>query len=237
MISCLIIDDEPLARQLLKSYIDQISHLNCAGICKNVVEAFELLHTQKIDLIFLDIEMPGITGINFLKSLKLVPKVIFTTAYPDYALDAFELSAIDYLLKPITLERFVKAVEKLERETKEISKVDNVTPDHVFLKIDRRLVKIRFSEIVYVEAYGDYLKIHTTDQTKVTYMTLHKLEQLLPDDAFIRIHRSTIISKKYIEFIEGNFVHVNKNKLAIGSTYRDGLIQKLTAVNLSEKDR
>lgn len=235
MINCIIVDDEPLARQLLKSYVDQVPFLNCIGVCKNVVEAFEVLHTQKVDLIFLDIEMPGITGINFLKSLKLVPKVIFTTAYPDYAVDAFELSAIDYLLKPITFDRFVKAVDRLELNKKEIREKDSEKPDHLFLKIDRKLVKFNFSDIVHIEAYGDYLKIHTTHQIKVTYMTLNKLERLLPDDAFIRIHRSTIINKKFIEFIEGSFVHVNKNKLAIGSTYRDGVMQRITAVHLSEK--
>lgn len=230
MISCIIVDDEPLARQLLNSYIDQISYLNCIGTCQNAIEAFELLHLQKVDVIFLDIEMPGITGINFLKSLKAAPKVIFTTAYPNYAVDAFEIEAIDYLLKPITFERFTKAIQKLvpEAEEKANTKIDNEDEAHLFLKIDRRLLKINFSEIYYIEAYGDYLKVHTIEKTHITYMTLNKLECLLPAYVFIRIHRSTIINKKFIQFVDGNFVRLNYVNLPIGSTYRENLLDKLT---------
>lgn len=230
MISCIIVDDEPLARQLLNSYINQISYLNCVGVCQNAIEAFELLHLQKVDVIFLDIEMPGITGINFLKTLKTAPKVIFTTAYPNYAVDAFEIEATDYLLKPITFERFTKAIHKLgnQSEKKRDSKIDNEPNAHLFLKIDRRLVKISFSEIFYTEAYGDYLKVHTVKQTYITYMTLNKLEQLLPSHLFIRIHRSTIINKKFIQFIEGNFISINNIKLSIGLTHRENLLDKLT---------
>lgn len=230
MISCIIVDDEPLARQLLNSYIDQISYLNCIGTCQNAIEAFELLHLQKVDVIFLDIEMPGITGISFLKSLKTAPKVIFTTAYPNYAVDAFEIEAVDYLLKPITFERFTKAIQKLlpEAEEKATTKIDNEDDAHLFLKIDRRLLRINFSKIYYIEAYGDYLKVHTIEKTHITYMTLNKLECLLPAFVFIRIHRSTIINKKFIQLVEGNFVRVNNINLSIGSTYRENLLDKLT---------
>jgi DNA-binding LytR/AlgR family response regulator len=229
MINCIIVDDEPLARQLIASYIDQLSYVNCIAVCQSAIEAFGVLHQHKIDVIFLDIEMPGITGINFLKSLKTVPKVIFTTAYPNYAVDAFEIEAVDYLLKPITFERFIKAVQKLSfnGENTTSNKPANDPNAHLFLKVDRRLIKIDFSEIVYIEAYGDYLKVHTIKQTYITYMTLNKLEQLLPNLRFIRIHRSTIINKTCIQFIEGNFVRINDINLSIGLTYRESLLENL----------
>ena len=228
MINCIIVDDEPLARQLLAGYISQLPYLNCAAVCQSAVEAFTVLHQQKIDVIFLDIEMPGITGINFLRSLKTTPKVIFTTAYPNYAVDAFEIEAVDYLLKPITFERFVRALQKLSANGGETAGRTAVEPNtHIFLKVDRRLVKIDFIDITYIEAYGDYLKVHGSAHTFVTYMTLGKIEQLLPASNFIRIHRSTIINKSFIKFIEGNFVCVNDVNLPIGLTYRDSLLDTL----------
>jgi DNA-binding LytR/AlgR family response regulator len=229
MIDCLIVDDEPLARQLLESYINQIPYLNCVNTCRSAIEAFAVLHEKKIDVIFSDIEMPGISGINFLKSLKTAPKIIFTTAYPNYAVDAFEIEAVDYLLKPITFERFIKAVQKLgfNKEEVTLNKQENDTNLHIFLKVDRRLVKIDFDAIVYIEAYGDYLKVHTHERIYVTYMTLSKLEQLLPASKFTRIHRSTIINKSCIQFLEGNFVRINDINLSIGLTYRDGLLESL----------
>ena len=229
MINCIIVDDEPLARQLLASYISQITYLNCVDICQSAIEAFAVLHREKIDVIFLDIEMPGVTGINFLKSLKTAPKVIFTTAYPDYAVEAFEIEATDYLLKPITFERFIKAIQKLGFNGENaISNKQNDTPLHIFLKVDRRLIKVDFSEIVYIQAYGDYLKVHTTKQTYITYMTLNKLEQLLPDLQSIRIHRSSILNKSFIHFIEANFVRVKDINLPIGLTYRENLLENLS---------
>ena len=228
MINCIIVDDEPLARQLLAGYIGQLPYLNCTAVCQSAVEAFAVLHQQKVDVIFLDIEMPGITGINFLRSLKTAPKVIFTTAYPNYAVDAFEIEAVDYLLKPITFERFVKAVQKLSANGGELSGKSSVEPNtHIFLKVDRRLVKVDFIDVIYIEAYGDYLKVHTPERTYITYMTLGKIEQILPSSTFIRIHRSTIINKSFIKFIEGNFVCVNDINLPIGLTYRDSLLENL----------
>lgn len=226
MINCIIVDDEPLARELLASYVDQLPYLNCISICQGAVEAFAVLHQQKVDVVFLDIEMPGITGINFLRSLKTAPKVIFTTAYPNYAVDAFEIEAIDYLLKPITFERFVKSVQKLNTNGRETTAGHNSSQQltHLFLKVDRRLVKADFKEIIYIEAFGDYLKVHTPERTYTTYMTMGKIEELLPAAAFTRIHRSTIINKSCIKFIEGNFVCVNDVHLSIGLTYKEGLL-------------
>ena len=230
MISCIVVDDEPLARQLLEGYISQTPGLNCIAVCQSAVEAFSILHEHKVDVMFLDIQMPGITGINFLRSLKNAPKVIFTTAYTDYAVDAFELEALDYLLKPITFERFIKAIQKVnprkEETTEHTSSIDE-NNNYIFLKVDRRLVKINHTDIIYIEGYGDYLKVHTADQTYVTYMTFAKLEQLLPPSKFLRIHRSTVVNADHIRFAEGNFLRVKDQDLAIGQSYRDKLFNKL----------
>lgn len=232
MINCLIVDDEPLARQLLEGYISQLPGLHCLAACQSAVEAFGMLHEHKVDVMFLDIQMPGITGVNFMRSLKNAPKVIFTTAYSEYAVDAFELEAVDYLLKPITFERFLKAIQKLKPGNdgpidKAIAPVSQENAGHIFLKVDRRLIKVDLADIIYIEAYGDYLKVHTTALTYVTYMTFNKIEQLLPAGDFMRIHRSTMVNTACIRFIEGNFMRVGDKDLAIGQSYRERLLGSL----------
>jgi DNA-binding LytR/AlgR family response regulator len=227
MINCIIVDDEPLARQLTASYIDQVPEFNLIGIYESALEAFSVLHKQQVDVMFLDIEMPEITGINFVKSLKLYPKVIFISAHTEFAVDAFEIEATDYLVKPVTFERFLKAVDKIikpghqhmEELPREISSI--------FLKVDRRLVKVDFSEILYIEGMGDYLKVHTKKKTYITYMTMARLEALLPILKFVRIHRSTIINIELIEYIEGNFVVINGVELTIGLTFRDAFLKRI----------
>lgn len=230
MTNCIVVDDEPLARQLIQTYIGQVPNFNCVGVCQSALEAFAILHEQQVDVMFLDIQMPGITGMSFLRSLRNAPKVIFTTAYTDHAVDAFEMEAIDYLLKPITFERFMKAVQKVNiKDSNEGSTLaTKETNPYIFLKVDRRLVKINHTEIIYIEGFGDYLKINTQDKTYVTYMTMGKLEQLLPPAKFIRIHRSTIVNKDFIKFVEGNFVRAGNQDLAIGQTYKDDVLQKLS---------
>ncbi len=229
MINCIVVDDEPLARQLIESYISQLPEINCLGSYQTAIEAFAALHQQQIDVMFLDIEMPGITGLNFIRSLKTSTKVIFITAYTEYAVDAFETDATDYLVKPVTFERFLKAIQKISFAKMEAATAYPVVAEitYIFLKADRRLIKIDLSSIIYIEGLGDYLKVHTTDKTYVTYMTMGKIISLLPASKFIRIHRSTIVSIDFIQFIEGNFIKVNNIELAIGSTYREGLLQKL----------
>ena len=229
MINCIVVDDEPLARELMVSYVDQVPELTCAGSYASAIEAFAALHTQAVDVMFLDIEMPGITGLGFVRSLKKSPKVVFTTAYTEYAVDAFEIEATDYLVKPVTFERFLKAVQKVglyKAEPAPTAPAPEITS--VFLKVDRRLVKFNFAEIMYVEGLGDYLKVHTPGQSYVTYMTLTKLETLLPASKFVRIHRSTIVNTEYIQFIEGNFVNMGNAELPIGLTYRDGLLKRIS---------
>ncbi len=229
MINCIVVDDEPLARQLIESYIDQLPDLQSIGNYQTAIEAFAALHQHQVDVIFIDIEMPGITGLNFIKSLKICPKVIFITAYTEYAVDAFEINAIDYLVKPVTFERFLKAVQRvgLNENLPELVQQQTLNLSYIFLKVDKRLVKVDLSSIVHIEGLGDYLKVHTTHQTYVTYMKLGKLESLLPTSMFIRIHRSSIVNTSFIQFIEGNVVKVNNTDFAIGQTYREGLLKKL----------
>ncbi len=228
MINCIVVDDEPLARQLIVSYIQQAPGMQCIGEFKSAVEAFAALHTNPVDVIFVDIEMPGINGLNFIRSLKKTPAVVFITAYTQYAVDAFEIDAIDYLVKPVTMERFLKTIRKI------MPAQDQQTPvqqrqdiSSIFLKVDKRLVRVDLESIIYVEALGDYLKVYCTDQTLIVYLSLGKLEALLPAQLFIRIHRSTIVNKQYIQFIEGNFLRINDTDLPIGLTYRDHLLNML----------
>lgn len=229
MFNCIIVDDEPLARQLIKSYIDQVPDFHCIGNYGNAIDAFAALHEFAVDVIFIDIQMPGITGLSFIKSLKAPPKVIFITAFAEYAVEAFEIEATDYLLKPVTFERFLKAAQKIDTHKIAPSILSQATSEvsSIFLKVDRRLVKIDLVSIIYVEALGDYLKVHTKDLTYVTYMSLSKMEALLPASSFIRVHRSTIINKSLIEFIEGNFVRVNNIDLSIGLTYKENLFKSI----------
>lgn len=229
MTRCVIVDDEPLARELLAGYIEQLPNLSCIAVCQGALQAFSVLHEHEVDLMFLDIQMPGITGLNFLKSIKNPPKIIFTTAYMEHAVEAFELEAIDYLLKPITLERFIKAVQKVSPKKEEHAEAVSKSSDnnYIFLKVDKRLVKIDHAEIIYTESLGDYIKVYTATQTYVSYLTMNKLEKLLPAHNFVRIHRSFIINLDHIQYIEGNFIRINNRDLPIGLTYKDGLGQRL----------
>jgi DNA-binding LytR/AlgR family response regulator len=230
MIRCIIVDDEPLARQLLESYIAKLPGISCEATCSGATEAFSVLHQQQVDVIFLDIQMPGITGLNFLKSLRSYPKVIFTTAYPNYAVEAFELEAVDYLVKPITFERFAKAIQKITAKAEEpVTTVSGTEENpHLFLKVNKRLVKIDHKDILYAESLGDYLKVYTPAQTFVSYMTLSKLEGLLPANQFVRIHRSTLVNLTHVQYVEGNVVRIQQKDLAVGLTYKNNLAQKLS---------
>ncbi len=228
MINCIVVDDEPLARQLIASYIGEVPGMRCLGEYKGAVEAFAALHMHPVDVIFVDIEMPGINGLNFIRSLSKTPKVVFITAYTQHAVDAFEIDAVDYLVKPVTMERFLKTVRKIfpaQEQTTVLQQRTDIAD--IFLKVDRRLVRVELDSIIYIEGLGDYLKVHCTDQTHVVYMSLGKLEALLPYQLFIRIHRSTIVNKQCIRFIEGNFVRIKQVDLPIGLTYRDNLLKSL----------
>jgi two-component system, LytTR family, response regulator len=226
-ITCLIVDDEPLARNLLREYVSKLSFLDLRGTCANAMEALDRIRKGDIDLVFLDIQMPEITGISFLKSLQKRPMVIFTTAYSEYALESYELDVVDYLLKPITFERFMKAVDKVsQRITAATPNADHetntpeISGDFLFVKDGSKLVKIRWKDILYIEGLKDYVTIHTREQKIVTLLRLKALETQLPNDKFFRIHNSFIVSLEGIDVIHKNDVQVGKSMLPISETYK-----------------
>jgi DNA-binding LytR/AlgR family response regulator len=210
-IKCIIVDDEPIARQILENYCSLLPEIKLLGSCANALEAKKLIESQSIDLIFLDINMPVLDGLSFMKTLKKPPLIVLTTAYKEYALDAFDLAACDYLLKPFSLERFIVAVDKVKerlhvqpKETETGS--ESATEDFTYIKTEGKLYRLNFSEIKYAEASGNNVKI-VTDKTIITPpITFTALESLLPDKNFIRLHRSCIINKDKITHIEGNRV-------------------------------
>lgn len=216
MIRCLIIDDEPLAREVLESYVEDLPSLVLVASCEDAMEALDWLNQEPVDLLFLDINMPKLSGINFYKSLSNRPKVIFTTAYSDHAVEGFELEAVDYLLKPFSFERFVKAVNKVKKD-----RPDHQQVDFIMLKVDKKTHKVNFDRIQYFESIGDYVKLHLKEgKTLIISETLRKLEELLPK-AFLRVHKSYIIALDQLEYLEGNQAKIGETKIPIGQSYRD----------------
>ena len=226
-ITCLIVDDEPLARNLLREYAGKVPYLDVRGTCANAMEAMEILRREPIDLLLLDIQMPDITGTAFVKSLQRKPLVIFTTAYSDYALEGYELDVVDYLLKPITFERFLRAIDKANQRLEhaklppaESPDAAESTPSFMFVKDGTKLVKVRWDDILYIEGLKDYVTIHTRDQKIVTLQRLKTLESQLPPDKFMRIHNSYIVALDAIDVVHRNEVQVGKAMLPISDSYR-----------------
>lgn len=230
-IRALIVDDEPLAREIIQTHIDKIPHWTVTATCINAEEAYEALVTHEIDVVFLDIQMPVISGIEFFQSLRNPPLVIFTTAYSEHAVKGFELNAVDYLLKPISFGRFFQAIEKADSklatlEEQEIT--DQEAISYVFVKHDGKLVKIDFSDILYIKAEQEYSYIFTRNKKLLVSMHLKLLEGMLPEKSFTRIHRSYIIPHELATSIYGNTLQIGDDiKLPIGSTYKENLLQKL----------
>ena len=231
MIRCLAIDDEVLALDLIGDNIRKVPFLELVKSCKSAFEAIEILTEQNIDLIFLDIQMPDISGIQFLKSLQKKPLVIFTTAYEKYALEGFDLDVIDYLLKPFSFDRFLKAVNKAQdylhmKETATYSgPTDEIrsTVDFIFVKADYKLVKIDYKDILYIEGLKDYIKIYTGVKPVLTLLSLKSVEEKLPSDDFVRVHRSFIVAVKKIQFIQRNFIHIGTREIPISDNYKEQL--------------
>lgn len=238
MINVIIVDDEPLAQDVLETYIEKLPDLNLVRKCSNALEANEALKSDEIDLMFLDIQMPQLTGIDFLKTLVNPPIVIFTTAYPNYAIEGFELNALDYLLKPISLDRFMKAVNKATEQIEIRKKIsenehnggsDKAHDDFTFVKADKKLVKVNYEDIIYIEGLKDYVIIRQENERVITLQTMKSLEDKLPPETFKRIHRSYIVNLDKINAIVGNMVEViEKDKpkhLPIGKNYREELLE------------
>jgi len=215
----IIIDDEPLARNVIKEYAKKIPSLNIVGECEDAICAHQMLQNKLVDLIFLDINMPKLTGIEFLKTLKNPPIVIFTTAYSEYAMDG------DYLKKPFSFDRFCKAYFRAEellllKQSAIKTEIIEKQNDYIFIKSDKKTIKVNISEIFYIEGLGDYIKLYMTDKKLITNLSMKKIENLLPVNQFFRIHKSFIISLDKIESLEGNMVKINNTKLPIGNNYR-----------------
>jgi len=220
MIRCLIVDDEPLAQDILAGYIANIKQLELVKKCSTAIEAFEVLHQQQIDLLFLDVRMPGVNGIDFLKSLKHPPAVIFTTAFSEYAAISYELEAIDYLLKPITKERFDKSLAKLFKlQLPALSE----TRTYTYFKVSGKLMKINHEGILYAQSIKDYILLHTTAGRYLVYMTMITLVDTLPIEQFLRIHRSYLINKNKIEYIGKSELKIGSKIVPIGKLYRKNL--------------
>ncbi len=235
MLNVIIVDDEPLALDILETYINQVPQLNLVKRCSNAFEANDALQQNKIDLMFLDIQMPQMTGTDFLKTLKNPPLVVFTTAYPNFALEGYELDALDYLLKPISMDRFMKAVNKaIEHHGMQHAAVpaanDGTTgPDYFFVKADKKLVRVKFSDILYIEGLKDYVIIRLEAGRVISLQTMKSLEEKLPARDFVRVHRSYIVGMDKIHAIVGNMVEVFEKgapkHLPIGKNYRDALLE------------
>ncbi len=233
MINCIIIDDEPLARKGLKEYIADIDFLNLTGEFDNALKATEQLSSGKVQLLFLDIQMPKITGLDFFKTLHHPPPVIFTTAYPQFALDGFELNALDYLVKPISFDRFLKAAIRAKEfyEVRQINmdepKQGDQAPDYFFIKAENKLVKIFFDEILFAEALQNYVVIHTKEKKHITYLTFKAVEEYLPVTQFIKTHKSYIIAVSKIENIDGNIIQTGNHQIPVSRNFKDEVMEKL----------
>ena len=226
IIHCVIIEDEPLAQNVLKKYIKDYPLLELAATCNDAIEAQSVLASGNIQLLFLDINLPRLSGISFLKTLQHPPMVIFTTAYPEFAVEGFELDAIDYLLKPFSFERFLKSVNKAFNKQGNIHQrpADNKTTDKfIFVKSDKKVYKIDFENILYIEATGDYVKVVTIDNQYLINNTLKNLLGELPDSEFIRVHKSYIISRNKIKFVEGNYIKIGNADVPIGAAYKEAI--------------
>jgi len=233
MYKCLVIEDEPLAQQVLKKYIADHPMLQLTAISNDALEAQQVLQREKISILFLDINLPKLSGIHFLRSLPDPPVVIFTTAYPEFAVEGFDLNATDYLMKPFSFERFLKAVHKaIDKLKQQGSPQAAEALRFIFLKADKKVFRINTDDILYCEALDDYVKVITTEEQYLVHYTLKKLIDELPHGSFIRVHKSYVIAKDKIRFFEGNYVKVGSADIPIGASYRDEIYARLKDRNL-----
>jgi DNA-binding LytR/AlgR family response regulator len=226
---CIIVEDEPLAQNVLKKYIADHPLLELVGTCTDALEAQGVLNKHDVQLIFLDINLPKLSGINFIKTLLQSPLIIFTTAYPEFAVEGFELNAVDYLLKPFSFERFLKAVNKVVEKLNNpmVSKKEEKN-SYIFFRSDKKIHKVDLENILYIEAIGDYMKVITDSGQLIINETMKNLQEELPAGSFIRVHKSFIISRSKIKYIEGNYVQIEDKSIPIGATYRN---EVLTAID------
>jgi len=225
--NCIIVDDEPLAREAIQMLVDQTENLHLMGSFNGADAASEFLKNNTVDLLFLDIQMPGINGIEFAKTIPKDTFVIFTTAFSEFATDSYEVDAIDYLIKPVKLERFQKGVEKAQTYYKlfkadlSSNNIETVTDDYFFVKADRKIFKVYFNDILFIEGLKDYVVMHTENQKVITAMNIKTIHDQLPKNSFVRVSKSYIINAKHIESVDNNTVYIGKHEIPIGNIYRD----------------
>jgi len=229
-LKCIIVDDEPIARKLLQEYIEETDFMELTGVAENPLKATGIINSLKPDLIFLDINMPKMSGMEFLRSVPNLPMVIMTTAYGQYALDGFEMAVIDYLVKPFSLERFLKATQKalelkLLKENKPLKKP--AIADHFFVKCDGKIEKVLFNELLYVEAMANYIVLLTTNDKLIVYLTIKGILEKLPPEQFLQVHKSYVVNTGKINRIEGNMLHLGETKITMGQSFAEEAISKI----------
>lgn len=231
-IRCIIVDDEPMAREILENHLRKIETVEIVALCKNAVEAFNVISSQPVDLVFLDINMPEISGLSFAKSINNAVKVIFTTAYREYAVDGFDLQAVDYLLKPISFGRLMQSINKYLSENQQMTleepaKIEPEKSESIFVRSDRKMIKINFPEILYIESLADYIKIHLVDKTIVTRETISSIEAKLPKQDFLRVHRSFIVAINAIDSFTAEIIEIGKKQIPVSRSYKDAVLKRL----------
>ena len=236
---CIIVDDEPLAREGMELNVEEISYLNLVGQFNNAIDALNFLNENPVDLMFLDIQMPGLTGLEFIRSLKVKPMIILSTAYPQYALEGFELDVMDYLVKPIRLNRFIQSVSKAKElydlkqraEKVEISVNDN----DIFIRADRKYIRIFFKDIKYIKGMKDYVMIYTGKGKYMTAMNIKTTNEQLPDKQFVRVNKSYIVNADFIDSIGTDFINIAGEEIPLGRTYREAFLQRFVKGKLMER--
>lgn len=234
-IKCIIVDDEPMAREILENHLKRIEAVEIKGLCKNAIEAFNILNTQDIDLIFLDINMPEISGLSFARSINKNMKVIFTTAYREYAIDGFDLKAVDYLLKPISFERLIQSIEKFKNESLSFRPENSFNmasekTNFFFVRSNRKMIKINFDDLQYIESLADYVKLFVNDTAIITRETITSIEAKLPTKKFLRVHRSFIVSIDKIDSYTQEYIEIQQKAIPISRTYKTDVRQRLDNV-------
>lgn len=231
MIKCIIVEDEVLAQEVIQRHMQRFDNLELVGIYRTAPEAINILQSGNVDLMFLDIRLPGMTGLHFLQTLQEPPLVILTTAYAEYAVESYELNVMDYLLKPISFERFSKAVKRITEEHlfSQVTKEDaSPAAEHIFIRSNSKFFKVNFTEIIYVQGMKDYLKIHAPAYTLITHQTMNDIEKQLPAGKFMRIHKSYIIALARVKSIYGNTVELEKVTIPIGISYKEEVMEYVT---------
>jgi DNA-binding LytR/AlgR family response regulator len=224
-LKCIIADDEPIARKILREFVEQVPYLELAGQFENATKVEAFLRDNKADILLLDIAMPKLSGLDYLKRNEVKPLVILTTAYPEYALEGYELDIIDYLLKPVAFSRFLKAVQKAKDYTALKDATMQGRPSYIFVRSEKRLEKIELNDILYIESLGNYVNIYTTGKKIIAYLTLKGLESQLPPREFIKVHQSFLANFSRINAIEGNLVRIGNAEIPVSRNYRDSLMQ------------